>query len=93
MDPILRFDVGDTRQFTVAYSQAPSTTPYLAIYTGSINTTLVSSQTASTSSTTTFYAFWTLPTSRLFYTFAWVASFSQGPVVNRGMFQAILVSG
>ncbi len=88
--PMPRFEIGDTRQFTVAYSSAPTSTPYLAIYCGSGDGTLCSSQTGATSSTTAFYAFYTLPSSRVTYYYTWIASFSgSGPKMLAGQFQAI----
>ncbi len=93
MDPIRRFEAGDTRQFTVTYSSAPGTTPYLAIYAGSGNSTLVSSQTAGSSSSTAFYAFFTMPGTATFYAYVWVASFTAGPVKSpepaAGVFQVV----
>lgn len=90
-NPIARFEAGDTRQWTVGYSSAPTTTPRLSIFAGSGNgICVVSLQLATASSATDFYTFWTLPASRLIYAYAWVASFTgAGPVVIAGMFQVL----
>jgi hypothetical protein len=87
--PLARFEAGGVRQFTANYSSAPTTTPYLALYVGSGNATLVSCATASTSDSTHFYRFVTLPESRTLYTALWVASFTAGPVVQAFNFQVV----
>ena len=87
-NPIKRLEAGDTKLFTITYSSAPST-PYLAIYVGSDNTTLVRCLTATASSSTQFYAFVTLPQTRQIMVFEWVGSFTNGPVITRETFQVI----
>lgn len=89
-----RYEAGDTRLFTAAYSSAPST-PYLAFYIGSLSTTsgttltLVSCATAAVSDTTHFYRYFTLPNTEAFLTYEWVGSFANGPVVVRGLLKVI----
>ncbi len=79
-----KFEGGQTRQFTVTYSVAPST-PNFALYTGSGNGTLVHSRLATASSTTAFYEFVTLPNSQQFYGYQWTASYTSGVDVIRGL--------
>lgn len=87
-DRIKRFEQGDTRQFTIAFSSAPST-PLFTVHAGSGAGTLINSETAATSNATNFYAFYTMPTSNDLYAYTWVASFTSGPVIERGWFQVI----
>ena len=99
MDPIKRFEAGGVKQFLVTYSASPNSTPLFTIFTGSVNQTVVTTvfgtvSTSTTVASTQFYAYWTCPTSRLFYTATWVACYTGiGPVVNRDFFQVIFTSG
>lgn len=86
-DPFRRFEINGTRLFTITYSSQPGTTPYLAIYTGSGNATLVSCATAVLSGST--YSSTVNVTSEGFYGYTWVASFTNGPDVVRGLFRAV----
>ena len=87
--PIPRYEVGDTRQFTITYSAAPGTTPYFAVRQGSGEGTLILSATATISSVTQFYNFYTMPACEQVYSYEWCSSYSTGPVVNRGVFKVI----
>lgn len=89
-DPTPRFTMGGLRQFVAVYSAAPGTTPYHAIYQTSGGTqTLVSCATATSSSTTEFYRFFAMPNSFGRYVSEWVASFTNGPVVHRDLFEVV----
>jgi hypothetical protein len=79
------FEPGDTRQFTIVYSAAPSV-PILSITAGSGDTIVVGTWTGQASSALAYYAFVTLPQSRGVYTATWVASFTVGPVIARQLF-------
>lgn len=56
-----QYEAGDSLQFTWVSSVAPDAAPYFAVF-GS-GDTLVNSQTAQTSSSTEFYAIYTMPSS------------------------------
>lgn len=86
---LTQIETGTTRDFIVTYSSQPGTTPYFALYVGSGEGTLVYSATTVASSAIEYHAIYTLPSSRMFYMFEFVSSFSQGPVVTRGAFQAV----
>jgi hypothetical protein len=86
--PLLRFEVPDTRRFTVAYSSAPGVAPYFALYYGSAST-LIHSVTGTASDATHYYTHYLLPASRTIYMFEWVASYTTGPVVVRGMLKTV----
>lgn len=83
--PLAKYEWGDTRQFSVVFSSQPST-PTLAIWGGSGNSTLVGSPLVSASATNAYYAFFTMPGSSQLLTAEWVASFAAGPVVVRQLF-------
>jgi hypothetical protein len=87
-----RFETGDTRQFTVVYSAAPTTTPLLTITTRSsgLPSALVFSAAGVSSSAFAYFAFVTFPGSLGTYDYTWVASFAGvGPVIERGLFQVV----
>lgn len=86
--PLSRYEVPDTKRFTVAYSTAPGVAPFFALYYGS-GSTLVFSVTGTQSDTTHYYCHYTLPYSRTIYGYEWVASYTTGPVVVRGMFKTV----
>lgn len=75
--------------FTVTYSVAPGTTPLFTLRTGSGSGILVQSVTATASSATDFFAFVTFPQSLAVYEWTFVASYTNGPVVDAGLCQAI----
>lgn len=86
-DPYPRFEVGNTKQFTVTYSSAPGTTPHFTIYSNSGFADVVHSVTATASSTTAFFAVFTVPDSvQLLHCWEFIASYTLGPVLNRGVF-------
>lgn len=85
---MLKFECGQTRQFTVTYSEAPST-PKFALFTGSGDGTILASVTATASSATDFFVFVTLPNTQNFYGFQWTASYASGPDVVRGIFKTV----
>jgi hypothetical protein len=85
-DAFGRYEVGNTKQFHVTYSAAP-TTPHFDVWAGSGMATLVASEQAQSSSSTAFYAFFTMPDSEgMPHAFTFTASFTGGPVVDRGNF-------
>ena len=90
-DAFPRLTAGDTRQFTVTYSAAPST-PVLTIWTGSGAGSVVSTQAMVASSSTAFYAFVRVDTPG-YYQWLAVASFTSGPVLlppgNQGLFKVV----
>jgi hypothetical protein len=86
----MRYEVPDTKRFTVTYSTPPGSTPYFALYCGSGSTILVTSVTGTASDTTHYYTHYTLPVSRYIYEYQWVASYTTGPVIVRGMFKAVV---
>lgn len=86
-DPFRRFEIGGTRLFTITYSSQPGTTPYLAVYVGSGNATLVSCATAVLSGST--YGTTVRVNSEGFYGYTWVASFTDGPDIVRGFFRGV----
>jgi hypothetical protein len=85
---IPRYEVGDTRMFTVVYSTAP-TTPVFTVRQGSGEGVLIESKTATASSTSMFFAYHTMVDCQQVYTYQWVASYTGGPVVDRGYFKVI----
>ena len=87
--PIPRFQTGDTRQFSIVYSVAPGTTPLFTVRQGSGIGTLVYSTSAASSSSTAWFAFHTLTSCERVHTAEWVASYTNGPVVNRDFFKPI----
>lgn len=90
-DPIPRFEIGDTRQFVVTYSTAPVTTPRFTIFAGSGAATTVYSVTCTSSSSTGWFAFWTLTANspNAVYAYQFTASYADGQVLNRGLFHAV----
>lgn len=88
-DPIPRFETGDTREFTIQYSVAPGTTPLFAVFQGSGGATCIQSTTATSSSSTQWFAFHTVVACTTTFVAQWIASYTSGPVVNRLLFQAI----
>lgn len=87
-EPFDRFEVENTKQFTITYSLAPGTAPHFTIYSDSGYTAVVHSVTATQSSTTAFFAFFTVPDSvGLPHVWEFVSSaFTGGPLINRGTF-------
>jgi hypothetical protein len=84
-----RFETGDTRQFSVVYSAAPST-PLLTIVTRSGDgLALVHSALGVSSNVVAFYAYFTMPASLGLYYTTWVASFTAGPIVLRDRFRVV----
>lgn len=83
-----RVEAGGVKQLTVQYSAAPST-PVLTLYAGSGSSIIVGSGTVQSSSSTDFYAFVTMPISRMVVGVEWVASFTSGPVVDRFCVQVV----
>lgn len=90
-NPIPRFETGDTRMFSVTFSTAPGTAPLFTITCGSGASTLVQSITCTSSSSTQWFAMFTITANspNLMYRYAFVASYTDGPVVNAGLFHAV----
>lgn len=82
--PIPRFELGDTRQFLATYSVAPGTQPLFNLHAGSGTGTLVHSVLATSSSSTAWFVPYTFPQSKMLYVYTFVASYTDGPVVDRG---------
>lgn len=88
MNPIPRYEVGDTRQFIATYSAAPGGV-LLSIATGSGAGSLVASALCTASTSLIFAGAYTMPASTGLYAWTLTASFALGPVVQRGWFQVI----
>ena len=88
MDAFDRIEAGDTRQFFVSYSGTPPQAPSFTVWMNSGNAQMISSATATSSSATEFYRFFT-PYTPGFYAFAFVASFTTGPSKDAGVFQVV----
>ncbi len=84
-----RIEALDTRKFVAVYSATPST-PVLTLTAGSGDGFLVASITATVSANgTACHAFYTFPASRMLYAWTWTASFTNGPILFRGLVQVI----
>lgn len=90
-DSTPRFEIGNTKFFTVTYSTAPTTSANFSVHAGSGAASLVYSAFGVTSDAgLTWRAYFTIPSStQVLYTYTWTASFGAGPVVTRGQFQGI----
>lgn len=88
-DPLTRLEAGDSRLWTITYSTAPASGPSLAFFVGSGNGVLVSSATMQRSSDTDWYRFFTLPDTRVLWCAEFVASFSNGAVIDRQLFRVV----
>ena len=85
-----RFEIGDTRQFTFVTSVTPGTTPIFTVFAGSGDAVVVYSGAAQSSGSGMFYSYFTIPNStNALYTWQWVASYTAGPIVDRGSFQGV----
>jgi hypothetical protein len=86
-----RVEQGDSRQFTITYSVAPTTTPLFTMRADSGYSVLVASKVGTSSSTTDFFAFHTFSHGIVgLYCWTWTASYaSVGPVVERGVVNVI----
>ncbi len=91
--PIPRIRTGDTRRFSVTYSDAPSR-PIFSVYVGSGAGTLVYS-TACTSVTALVWEAYYRPDSADLFAYTFTASYTAGQVIDPtppGLFQCVRVT-